>query len=102
KEVGCELHATECAVDRGSKGFCEACLTDARSVFEQHVSFGDEREHHVLDHFAFAADRALDAVTDPAEQVRERLGSLRRLLSRQRVVLRTRLCGSSRWTSALL
>ena len=73
QQVGGELEPAEGAVDRSSDGLGEHRLADTRYVFDQQVSFGDQRHEGESDLRVLAAHDLLDVGLDLAEALREAL-----------------------------
>ena len=67
QEVGGELDAIERAVDRSCHRLGEQRLPDARHIFDQNVTFGEQAQQHQFDGLAFALDDTLDVRCDRIE-----------------------------------
>ncbi len=61
-QVGRELDAAECEVQRAGQRADEQCFRQAGHAFEQAMAAGEERDEHLLDHVVLADDDAGELV----------------------------------------
>src|SRR5260370_19161469 len=60
EKIGCELDATESAVERAGQGFCEHRLADTRHVLDEKVPLAEEGDEAEPDFLFLVDDRAAD------------------------------------------
>ena len=68
QKITCKLHASEIATNGACERACERGLADAGHVFDQQMTFRQERDQRELDNVLLSFERTLDSLSKLLDQ----------------------------------